>query len=72
MSPEDVAWEMMKSEVFQNTKCELGGPEDTPVFSISIPTLRLDYVNDELGIENGEMEFTRSDGWPSPIDTHAP
>ncbi|KAI4276552.1 MAG: hypothetical protein L6R38_005639 [Xanthoria sp. 2 TBL-2021] len=61
MSPEQVAWEMMKSRDFQNTKCEHGGPDDAPVFSVPIPKLDPAYVNHTIGIECGEMKFTREE-----------
>ncbi|KAL8901352.1 MAG: hypothetical protein Q9207_005247 [Kuettlingeria erythrocarpa] len=61
LSPEDIAWEMMKSRDFQNTKCEHGGPDDAPIFSIPIPKLDLAYANHTIGIEYGEMKFTREE-----------
>ncbi|KAL8708980.1 MAG: hypothetical protein Q9220_006188 [cf. Caloplaca sp. 1 TL-2023] len=60
-SPEEIAWEMMKSRDFQNTKCEHGGLDDSPVFSVPIPKLGPAYVNRNVGIEYGEMKFTRED-----------
>ncbi|KAL8669022.1 MAG: hypothetical protein Q9168_006377, partial [Polycauliona sp. 1 TL-2023] len=48
LSPEQVAWEMMKSRDFQNTKCEHGGPDDAPIFSVPIPKLDLAYVNQTI------------------------
>lgn len=60
ISPEEAAWEMMKSKDFQNTKCEHGGPDDTPLFSVPIPRLTSDYVNNSQAIQNGEMRFSRS------------
>ena len=60
LSPEEAGWEMMKSRDFQNTKCEHGSLDDTPIFSIPIPKLNLAYANSDLGIENGEMLFSRS------------
>ena len=62
-SPEDLAWEMMKSKDFQNTKCEHGGPDDTPVFSVPIPKLNSAYVDHDVGIDNGEMRFSRLVCW---------
>lgn len=59
MSPEEIAWQMMKSRDFQNTKCEHGSPDDAPVFSVPIPRLDSSYVNMSVGIEQGEMSFTR-------------
>lgn len=59
ISSEEVAWEMMKSRDFQNTKCEHGGPDDTPVFSVPVPGISLSYTNTAAGLENGEMQFTR-------------
>ncbi|KAL8932065.1 MAG: hypothetical protein Q9216_006978, partial [Gyalolechia sp. 2 TL-2023] len=59
--PEQLAWEMMKSRDFQNTKCEHGGPDDTPVFSVPIPKLDPAYTNLTVGIEYGEMRFARED-----------
>ena len=60
ISPEEAAWEMMKSKDFQNTKCEHGSPDDTPIFSVPIPRLNSNYVNPTVAIENGEMRFSRS------------
>lgn len=59
ISPEVAAWEMMKSKDFQNTKCEHGGPDDTPIFSVPIFGINPNYVNRDLGIENGGMNFAR-------------
>ena len=59
-SPEELAWEMMKSKDFQNTKCEHGGPDDTPIFSVPIPKVNANYVDHGVAIENGEMRFSRS------------
>lgn len=56
---DELAWEMMKSGDFQNTKCAHGGPDDTPIFSIRIPEINPEYVNPVLRIRNGQMEFTR-------------
>ena len=56
---EDAAWEMMKSQDFQNTKCEHGGLDDTPLFSVPIPKLDFPPVDSSAGIENGEMTFSR-------------
>ncbi|KAF2841345.1 hypothetical protein M501DRAFT_1029446 [Patellaria atrata CBS 101060] len=61
ISAEGAAWEMMKSKEFQNTKCEFGGPSDTPLFSITVPHLSTNYLNRTMGIDNGEMRFTRED-----------
>lgn len=58
-SPDEIAWEMMKSRDFQNTKCEHGGPDDAPMFSVPIPKLDLGYANHTVGIEYGEMQFTK-------------
>jgi hypothetical protein len=57
--PEDAAWEMMKSPDFQASKCEFGSPDDTPLFSISIPRVPHSYNNPEARIKNGEMTFER-------------
>lgn len=59
MPPEEVAWEMMKSRDFQNTKCEHGGPGEAPMFSVPIPKLDPAYANLTVGIEYSEMKFTR-------------
>lgn len=56
---EEMAWGMMKSSEFQNTKCAHGGPDDTPLFSIRIPQINPGYVNPDVRIQNGDMEFTR-------------
>lgn len=61
ISPEEAAWEMMKSKDFQNTKCEHGSPDDTPVFCVPIPRLDSNYVNHSVAIKNGEMRFSRDD-----------
>ncbi|KAI4225646.1 MAG: hypothetical protein L6R36_003762 [Xanthoria steineri] len=61
MSPDQAAWEMMKSRDFQNTKCEHGGPDDQPVFLLPIPKLGPAYVNHTVGIEQGEMKFTKEE-----------
>ncbi|KAI4122382.1 MAG: hypothetical protein LQ338_005855, partial [Usnochroma carphineum] len=61
MSPEQIAWEMMKSRDFQNTKCEHGGPDDAPMFSVPIPKLDLAYANHTVGIKDGEMRFMREE-----------
>ncbi|KAI4281717.1 MAG: hypothetical protein L6R35_005580 [Caloplaca aegaea] len=61
MSPDQIAWEMMKSRDFQNTKCEHGGLDDAPIFSIPIPKLDLGYANHTVGIEYGEMKFTKEE-----------
>lgn len=58
-----IAWEMMKSGGFQNTKCAHGGPDDTPVFSIQIPRISPAYVNPLMRIRNGQMEFMRLVVW---------
>ena len=59
LSCEEVAWEMMKSRDFQNAKCEHGGLYETPTFFVPIPKIHSEYVNHEVRIENGEMQFTR-------------
>ncbi|KAL8732759.1 MAG: hypothetical protein Q9166_002540 [cf. Caloplaca sp. 2 TL-2023] len=61
VSPEEIAWEMMKSRDFQNTKCEHGGPDGAPVFSVPISRLDPAYVNHTVGIDHGEMKFTREE-----------
>lgn len=63
IDPGDAAWEMMKSRDFQAVKCELGSPDDTPLFSIGIPRVSQDYSNSdpEVRIRNGEMTFARED-----------
>ena len=55
----EIAWEMMKSGDFQNTKCAHGGPDDTPIFSIRLPQINTGNINDIHGIKDGHMEFTR-------------
>ncbi len=59
VSSEEIAWEMMKSRDFQNAKCEHGGPDDTPVFSVPVPKISPAYTNTAAGLEDGEMQFTR-------------
>ncbi|KAL8745997.1 MAG: hypothetical protein Q9190_001923 [Brigantiaea leucoxantha] len=61
MAPEEIAWEMMKSRDFQNTKCEHGGPDDAPVFSVGVPRLDTAYTDSTVGIGYGEMSFKRED-----------
>ncbi|KAL8820537.1 MAG: hypothetical protein Q9191_007496 [Dirinaria sp. TL-2023a] len=58
---EEAAWEVMKSQDFQNTKCEHGGLDDTPMFSVPIPKLESSYEDSGAGIGNGEMTFARED-----------
>jgi hypothetical protein len=51
---------MAKSKEYQNAKCEYGSSDDdTDVFSVAIPKLRRDYVNESAGIGYGEMRFYR-------------
>lgn len=70
-SPENAAWEMMKSQDFQNTKCEHGGLDDTPVFSVPISKVDSSYFDVIAGIGNGEMRFDRSVlRIPSTINHH--
>lgn len=59
ISPEEAGWDMMKSQDFQNTKCEYGGLDDFPIFSVPIPSIDATYENSGVGITNGEMQFTR-------------
>ncbi len=59
-SPENASWEMMKSQDFQNTKCEHGGLDDTPVFSVPISKVDPSYFDVTAGIGDGEMRFNRS------------
>ncbi|KAH8731915.1 hypothetical protein GQ44DRAFT_670576 [Phaeosphaeriaceae sp. PMI808] len=63
IDPGDSAWEMVKSRDFQAVKCELGSPDDTPLFSIGIPRVPQTYNNSdpEVRIRNGEMTFERED-----------
>jgi hypothetical protein len=61
ISPEDAAWEMMKSRDFQSVKCEYGSPDDTPLFSIGIPRVPPSYNNPNCKIKNGEITFARED-----------
>lgn len=56
---EEAAREMMKNQDFQNTKCEYGGLDDSPMFSVPIPKLDATLDNSIAGIGNGEMSFTR-------------
>jgi hypothetical protein len=56
-----IAWEMAKSREYQNAKCEYGSiDDDTEFFTVAIPKLRRDYVNEDAGINYGEMVFKRS------------
>ena len=60
VSPEAASWQMMKSKDFQNTKCEHGSPDDSPIFSVPIPKINPHHVDHSVAIENGEMRFSRS------------
>lgn len=56
------AWEMRISKEYQNAKCDYGSDEslaDTDVFSVRVPYLDKNYVNEEYGISGGDMEFRR-------------
>lgn len=58
---DDIAWEMAKSKEYQNAKCGYGSWEDdTEFFTVAIPKLHRDYVNNDAGISYGEMKFRRS------------
>ncbi|KAI9801059.1 MAG: hypothetical protein M1833_002927 [Piccolia ochrophora] len=58
-SPEDVAWEMMKSRTFQNFKCEFGARDmNFPTFTIPMPNVDASYVDADAGIAQGKMRFT--------------
>lgn len=59
VEPEAASWQMMKSKDFQNTKCEHGSPDDSPIFSVPIPKVNPHYVDHSVAIENGEMRFSR-------------
>ncbi len=59
-SPKNAAWEMMRSQDFQNTKCDHGGLDDTPVFSVPISKVDSSYFDVTVGLGNGEMRFDRS------------
>jgi len=57
---DDIAWEMAKSKEYQNAKCEYGSSDDdTEYFTVAIPRLHREYVNENVGIKNGEMLFRR-------------
>ena len=58
---ENAAWHMMKSGQFQNAKCQHGVSEETPTFFVTVHGLSQDYVNEEHGIFNQQMQFTRSE-----------
>ena len=57
----DTAWEMMKSQEFQNLKCGLGSPDEPP--KSFMPSLSIDrnYCDIMSQIENGAMYITRED-----------
>jgi hypothetical protein len=56
----EITWKMAKGREYQNAKCEYGSSDDeTEYFTVAIPGLRLDYVNINVGISNGEMMFRR-------------
>lgn len=51
---------MAKSKEYQNAKCEYGSSDDdTEYFTVAIPRLHREYVNENVGIKNGEMLFRR-------------
>lgn len=57
----DMAWQMMKSKEFQNTKCEFGAHDDTPFFQVPTFGIANSYRNEQPQISNGTMRFARSD-----------
>lgn len=63
IEPADHAWDMMKSRDFQAVKCEYGSPDDTPLFSIAVPTLSHSYTDadETVRIKSGEMQFRREE-----------
>jgi hypothetical protein len=49
---------MAKGREYSNAKCEYGSLDnEMEYFIITIPGLRLDYVNMNMGISNGEKIF---------------
>lgn len=59
IDPDDAAWEMMKSKEYQNAKCDYGAPDDTDSFTVAVPKLDKRYQNQPMGINDGEMSFSR-------------
>jgi hypothetical protein len=58
------AWEMRVSKEYQNAKCDYGSEEslaDTDVFSVRVPYLDKNYVNEQFGISGGDMQFQRDE-----------
>ncbi|KAF2476930.1 uncharacterized protein BDR25DRAFT_208753 [Lindgomyces ingoldianus] len=58
------AWEMRISKEYQNAKCDYGSDEsfaDTETFSVRVPKLDRQYMNDQYGIRGGDMNFRRDD-----------
>ncbi|KAF2183182.1 hypothetical protein K469DRAFT_739999 [Zopfia rhizophila CBS 207.26] len=58
------AWEMRISKEYQNAKCDYGSDEsfsDTETFAVRVPRLERSYVNDQYGINGGDMHFRRDD-----------
>lgn len=58
IDPFEVAWNMMKSREYQNTKCDFGSPDTTPLFSVPVPELSSTLSDEQFGISNGSMTFT--------------
>jgi molecular chaperone DnaK (HSP70) len=58
------AWEMRICKEYQNAKCDYGSEEsfsDTDTFSVRVPKLDRNYINQQFGISGGEMYFRRDD-----------
>lgn len=56
-----LAWEMRKSRDFQDTKCTFGDPDDSVSYvRIPIPGLDKRYINEELRVYDGQMQFDMS------------
>ncbi len=51
---------MAKSREYQNAKCEYDFSEDATDYYLAIPKIHHGYVNEHVGIMNGDMRITRS------------
>jgi hypothetical protein len=57
---DQIAWKMAQEREYQNAKSGYGSWDgEEEFFTVDIPGLRLDYVNQSALIANGEMKFRR-------------
>jgi exonuclease III len=55
-----ISWKMAKEREYQNAKSKYGSWDDeTEFFTVNVPGLRLDYVNQSAWIANGAMRLRR-------------